>query len=96
MYPLTLDAQRRLERALRDALSGAEVIASSVTVDRTGEVSIDEMVLRLDTGAAWAVNIDSQEERLVLSRYSGPGGWSPTGPQDWVEVTADDLTEEGS
>ncbi len=94
---LTPEAQRRLERILREELDGAQVIASSVSVGEAGEVSVDEIILRMPTGAAWAIEMNSKEERLVLTRYNGPGGWSPTNPQrpeDWEEVTAQDLVEE--
>ena len=96
MAPLTPETQRRIERALREALDGAEVIASSVSVAECGEVSVDELILRLDYGYIWAVDL-VHGERLVLTRYNGPGRWSPTNPQrpeDWVEISADDLVEE--
>lgn len=97
MAPLSPKTQLHIERILQENLEGAQVIASSVSVDGAGETSVDELVLRMETGAVWAVNINSNEERLVLTRYAGPGGWSPTNPQrpeDWVEITADDLVEE--
>jgi len=97
MAPLTPETQLRIERALREVLDGAEVIASSVSVAECGEVSVDELILRLEDGSAWAVDMSHHEERLVLTRYNGPGGWSPTNPQrpeDWVEVSAQDLVEE--
>jgi hypothetical protein len=97
MAPLSPETQLRIERILRENLKGAQVIASSVSVDGAGEVSVDELILRMESGAAWAVDINCNEERLVLSRYNGPGGWSPTNPQrleDWAEITADDLVEE--
>ncbi len=97
MPPFSPETQQRIERILRENLKGAEVIASSVRVYADGGVRIEELVFRMSTGAAWAVNMNYPEERLVLSRYAGPGGWSPANPQrpeDWVEVTADDLVEE--
>jgi len=96
MTSLSPETQLRIERALREALDGAEVIASSVSVDGAGEVSVDELILRLDYGYIWAVDL-VHGERLVLTRYNGPRGWSPTNPQrpeDWAEVTAQDLVEE--
>lgn len=86
MPSLSPETQQRIERILQENLKGAEVIASSGRVFEDGEVRIEELVFRMSTGAAWAVNMSYPEERLVLSRYAGPGGW--------VEITADDLVEE--
>ncbi|MDD3071870.1 MAG: hypothetical protein PHX88_11825 [Methanoculleus horonobensis] len=97
MALLTPETQLRIERILQESLEGARVIASSVSVAMAGEVAVNEMILRLSSGETWATDVSQSEERLVLSRYVGPGGWSPTNPQrpaDWVEVIADDLVEE--
>lgn len=97
MAPLSPKTQLRIERILQENLKGAQVIASSVFVDGAGETSVDELILQMESGDTWAVDINCNEERVILSRYAGPGGWSPTNPQrpeDWVEITADDLVEE--
>lgn len=90
MASLTPETQKRLERTLMDYFKGAEVTYSSVSVGASGEVSVDELLLRTGSGTAWAIYMDSQEERIGLKRfmrYVGHGG-------KWQEVTAQDLTEE--
>lgn len=97
MPDLTPETQQRLEQILREELDGAQVIASSVSVYEAGEVTVNELILRMRTGAVWSVGVNWGEERVVLDRYAGPGGWSenkPQRPEDWEEITADDLTEE--
>lgn len=93
------DRAKRFEEIIQGRMCAATIVNASVYVGYFGEVSVETVLFRANSGKVYVIVVNYNEERAVLKRFVGPSDQlpsiNPMQPGEWEEVSAAVYLKEG-